>query len=219
MRVLIGCEFSGTVRRAFRARGHEAWSCDLLPVTDGSPYHLQADLNYVLNYPDRVLGGMPSWMRHAEWDLLIAHPPCTYLTNAGVRWLYTSGTVRSVERWDAMEEGAAFFNMCMNARIPRIAVENPIMHAHARALISRPYDQVIQPWQYGHQETKATCLWLKNLNLLRPTNVVGPPPTDPIARRSWAKVHRASPGPDRWKVRSLTYQGIADAMAEQWGRE
>lgn len=207
--VLIGCEFSGVVREAFRARGHNAWSCDLLPAADNSPHHIQADLNLVLHYPTRVLGGHP--MANVSWDLLIAHPPCTRLTNAGVRWLYKGG--RGAERdqrmWDEMTEAARFFEQCQTAQVTRVAVENPIMHRHARALLALPEPtQRIHPWQFGHGESKSTCLWLKNLPPLVPTNVVaGRVP----------RVHHESPGPDRWKRRSITYQGIADAMADQWG--
>jgi hypothetical protein len=218
MNVLIGCEFSGIVREAFRQRGHEAWSCDLLPAEDDSPYHLQADLNYVLNYPDRVLGGRPRWMRDRQWDLLIAHPPCTYLCNSGVRWLYGGkGTTPNPERWRAMEAAAAFFGMLWAQRlirIPKVCIENPIMHRHARDRIfgkttNGTQTQTIQPWQFGHPEIKATCLWLSDtLPALTPTNIV---------EGRIARVHRASPSPDRWKERSRTLQGIADAMAEQWG--
>ncbi len=210
MRVLVACEFSGIVREAFRTRGHDAWSCDLLPAADDSPFHLQADVNFVLHYPDRVLGGRPLWMRQVEWDLLIAHPPCTYLCNSGVRWLYKQGTRERVEaRWDALTEAAAFFRLLWEAEIPKIAIENPIMHKHGRELTrcGSPA-QIIQPWQFGHGETKQTCLWLENLPGLNPTKIVE-------GRKG--RVHHEPPHPDRWKRRSVTYQGIADAMAEQWG--
>jgi hypothetical protein len=140
---------------------------------------------------------------------MVAHPPCTFLANSGVRWLYGGkGTVRNLERWRAMEEGAAFFRMLWDAPIPRIAIENPIMHGHARERIGVAPAQIIQPWQFGHGETKATCLWLKGLPKLTPTDVVdGRVP----------RVHYASPGPNRWKVRAATYTGIAQAMADQWG--
>jgi hypothetical protein len=211
MRILIACEFSGTVRRAFRARGHDAWSCDLLPAEDDDPHHLQADVNFVLNYPDRILGGQPRWMRAGEWDLLIAHPPCTYLTNAGARWLYGGkGTTRDPARWAAMEHAARFFEMLRTFRgIPKRAIENPIMHRHAREAADIPApSQIVQPWQFGHGEVKATCLWLAGLPRLVPTEIV----SGRIPR-----VHHESPGPERWKARSRTYQGLAEAMAEQWG--
>lgn len=222
MKVLVGCEFSGVVRNAFRQRGHEAWSCDLLPAADGSPYHLQADLNFVLNYPDRVLGGMPRWMTEVQWDLLIAHPPCTYLANSGVKHLYKGGRKENgpdQKRWQDMHAAADFFRMLYEFKgIPKRAIENPIMHKHGRAAIDLfAPSQIFQPWEFGHKEMKATCLWLRNLPVLQPTNIVGPPPKDREVRKSWARVHRESPSPDRWKRRSITLQGIADAMADQWG--
>jgi hypothetical protein len=192
MRVLVACEFSGTVRRAFRALGHDAWSCDLLPSEDNSPYHIQRDVISILDQ---------------NWDLMIAHPPCTYLANSGVRWLYIDGE-RNEARWALMAYATAFFERVLAAPIPMIAVENPIMHKHARALIDTPYSQIIQPWMFGHGETKATCLWLKHLPLLRVTRTVS-------GREG--RIHKLSPSPDRWKERSKTYEGIATAMAEQWG--
>ncbi len=192
LRVLVACEFSGIVRDAFIARGHDAVSCDLLPSERGRP-HYQGPVQSLLR---------EGW----EWDLMIAHPPCTYLANSGVRWLYGGkGTVRDLDRWQAMEDAAAFFRMLLDAPIPRIAVENPIQHSHAGLPKAT---QRIQPWQFGTPETKATQLWLKNLPPLVPTNVVdGRTP----------RVHHASPGPDRWKERSRTDPNIAAAMADQWG--
>lgn len=199
MRVLIACEFSGTVRDAFIAKGHETISCDLLPTEKPGPH-------YQGNILDIIEDG---------WDLMIAHPPCTYLTNAGVRHLHEHVTskngkraaVYGQDRFKAMEEAALFFNQLKLAPIGKICVENPIPHGYARAIIGK-YDQIIQPWQYGHGETKRTCLWLKNLPLLVPSNIV---------KGRYPRMHLTSPGVDRWKIRSLTYQGIADAMAEQWG--
>jgi hypothetical protein len=198
MRVLVACEFSGVVRRAFRERGHDAWSCDLLPAEDGdSKYHLQADVNWVLNYPSRVLGGMPQWMMEAQWNMMIAFPPCTHLAVSGARWFKDKHT----EQDDALE----FVRRLLAAPVPRIALENPIGIISSR--IKKP-NQIIQPWQFGHGETKATCLWLKNLPTLQPTNIVeGRTP----------RVHHASPEPNRWKERSRTLLGIAEAMASQWG--
>lgn len=194
MRVLVACEFSGVVREAFRARGHDAWSCDLLPAEDGSEFHLQCDV---------LLHGI---QLRPGWDLMIAHPPCTYLANSGVRWLVRDGKFDAV-RLSHMDDAISFWRQLRDAPIDRIAIENPIPHKHARFKMGC-YDQVIQPWQFGHGETKATCLWLKNLPKLVPTNIVsGRTP----------RVHHASPGPDRWKERSRTLTGIADAMAEQWG--
>jgi len=183
MRVLVACEFSGIVREAFRARGHDAWSCDLLPAEDGSPYHFQDD---VLN----VLAG------DRPWSLMIAHPPCTHLSVSGARWFNEKQT----EQAEALE----FVRLLLAAPIQHIALENPISVISSRI---REPDQIIQPWMFGHGETKATCLWLKSLPLLVPTSIVeGRQP----------RVHFASPGPSRWKERSRTMQGIADAMAEQW---
>jgi hypothetical protein len=216
LNVLIGMEFSGIVREAFRRRGHNAFSCDVLDAEDGSPYHLQGDIKYALAESNGFF--FPQLGGHTRWDLGIFHPPCTRLTNAG------RGTVREPKKWEELYAGAALFELCLGRtgtaklqELPRRAVENPIMHEHAAALINRPPDQIIQPWMFGHREMKATCLWLNNLPPLEPTDNVGPPPKNPIARRKWARVHRESPGPDRWKNRSRTYPGIADAMAEQWG--
>lgn len=199
MKVLVACEFSGTVRNAFTDRGHDAWSCDLLD-TEQPGKHITGD---VLNVLDE------------DWDLMICHPPCTYLTNAGVRHLHdhvssskwTRTSVSGSERWVAMHEGARFFNALWRSKIPQIAVENPIPHCYAKDIIGQ-YSQIIQPWQFGHGETKATCLWLKNLPKLTPTNIV---------EGRNARIHLMPPGPDRWKNRSRTFQGIANAMAEQWG--
>lgn len=196
LNVLVGCEFSGIVRDAFRRAGHNAWSCDLLPAEDGSPYHVEGDVRRVMR---------------ADWDLAIFHPPCTRLCNSGVRWLHEppSGVSRE-EIWRELEGGAALFSECWNASIPFIAVENPVMHRHAKERIRNYQEpaQSIQPWQFGHGETKRTCLWLKNLPPLVPTDIV---------EGREARVHRMSPGPDRWKERSRFFPGIAEAMASQWG--
>lgn len=197
MRVLVACEFSGIVRDAFIARGHKAISIDLLPTERAGP-HYQGDIFDFLYDLDWWLG----------FDLMIAHPPCTYLANSGVRWLYDEDGNRDGSRWVEMEESAVFFRRLLSVPIPRTAIENPVMHGHAKAIVGRGPDQYVQPWQHGHGETKATGLWLKNLPPLEPTNIVeGRTP----------RVHHASPGPDRWKERSRTLQGIADAMAAQWG--
>lgn len=181
MKVLVGCEFSGTVRDAFIAGGHDAMSCDLLPTDKPGP-HYQGDVRDVLD------GG---------WDLAIFHPPCTHLAVSGARWFKDKKTEQ--------EEALEFVRLLLNAQIPRIALENPVSIISSR--IRKP-DQVIQPWQFGHGETKATCLWLKNLPKLVPTNIV---------EGRAAVVHRMPPSPDRWKMRSKTYEGIAQAMATQWG--
>jgi hypothetical protein len=187
MKVLIACEFSEIVKEQFLLRGHDAHSCDLLPGEKGLPNHHQCDVRDILN---------------DGWDLMIAHPPCTYLSNSGVRWLYEDN-----DRWEFMREACVFFNILLDARIPHIAVENPIQHKWARQIIP-PYNQIIQPYQFGHGETKATCLWLKDLPKLIPTHNVS-------GRKG--RVHFESPSPDRWKNRSRTLLGIAAAMAEQWG--
>jgi site-specific DNA-cytosine methylase len=189
MRVLIACEFSGVVREAFRARGHDAWSCDLLPAEDGSKYHFEGDVMYCL---DQSASEMPM-----TWDLMIAHPPCTHLAVSGARWFKD----KAKEQAEALE----FVRALLNAPIPRIALENPVSIISSR--IRKP-DQIIHPWQFGHGEVKATCLWLKGLPKLVPTKIV-----DGRHPACWL----ASPGPDRWKIRSRTYEGIARAMAEQWG--
>lgn len=194
MKVLIGCEESATVREAFAKLGHDAWSCDLLPSRVPGK-HIQADILTVLN---------------DGWDLAIFHTPCTYLSNSGARWLYNKDRSKNAERWELMERDALLFRATMQANIPMIANENPIMHKYAIEIIGRRQDQVIQPWQFGHGETKATCLWLKNLPQLRPTNIV-----DGREQR----IHHMPPSPNRQRDRSVTYQGIADAMANQWGRK
>ncbi len=198
-RVLVACEFSGIVRQAFLSRGWNAWSCDLLPAEDNSPYHLQMDLLDVLNRPLEVLGGYPRWMINKGWDLMIAHPPCTRLTVAGARWFKG--------REQEQAESIQFVEELWASSMPRIAIENPIGVLSTRSRLGKP-TQIIQPWQFGHGETKATCLWLKGLPKLAPTRVV--------SGRS-ARVHREPPSSERWKNRSRTYTGIAKAMADQWG--
>jgi hypothetical protein len=189
MRVLVACEYSGTVRDAFIAKGHDAISCDLLPTDVPGP-HYQGDVFDIID---------------DGFDLMIAHPPCTYLCNSGVRWLHTDP-----ERWNHMREGAEFFRRLLDAPIPRKAIENPIMHKYAVEIIGRRQDQVVQPWWFGHGETKATGLWLEGLPPLIATNVV---------EGREGRIHKMPPGPDRWKHRSTTFEGIALAMASQWGGE
>ena len=181
MRVLVACEYSGVVRDAFTRKGHYAMSCDLLD-SEVTGNHYKGDVRNVL---------------HDGWDLMICHPPCTHLAVSGARWFKD----KQAEQKEALE----FVELLLNASIPQICLENPISIISSR--IRKP-DQIIQPWQYGHGETKATCLWLKNLPLLKPTNIVG-------GRE--ARVHKMPPGPNRWKERSRTFQGIADAFAQQWG--
>jgi hypothetical protein len=197
LRVLVACEFSGVVRRAFAARGHDAWSCDLLPAEDRSNKHIVGDATVILD---------------DGWDLLmVAHPPCTRLCNSGVRWLHVPPPGRTSESvWQELRDAAALFSAFWNAPIERVAIENPVMHRHAKALISgyQPPAQSVQPWQFGHGETKRTCLWLRNLPPLTATNIV---------EGRVARVHRMPPSPDRWRERSRFFPGIAEAMADQWG--
>jgi hypothetical protein len=191
MRVLVACEFSGIVRDAFIARGHDAWSCDLLPCETGEP-HIEDD---VWNHVDE------------GWDLMIAHPPCTFLTVSANKWMgHPRFPHRERDRADAIE----FFMSLITAPIAKICVENPI------GIMSTQYrkpDQIIQPWQFGHPETKATCLWLKGLPKLVPTNIVSLPEKESERMR----LHYLPPSKNRWKERSRTFTGIAEAMAEQWG--
>ena len=198
MKVLVACEYSGTVRDAFRARGHDAMSCDILPTDVDGP-HYQGDVRDIIN---------------DGWDLMIAHPPCTYLTNSGVTWLH-----KDPSRWAKLDEGAAFFKSLLDAPIPRIAVENPIMHKYAKERIGGvKQSQVIQPWMFGHMEQKATCLWLKGLPLLRPTNDVKAAMMA-LPDNERQRLHYLPPSEDRWKKRSTTFKGIAEAMAAQWSIE
>jgi hypothetical protein len=184
MRVLVACEYSGTVRDAFLRLGHDAISCDLLPTDEPGP-HYQGDVFDIIN---------------DGWDLMVAFPPCTDVCVSGARWF-------KEKRADGRQQRAIqFVRDLMSAPIDKIAIENPIGVLSSE--IRKP-DQIIQPWQFGHGETKATCLWLKGLPKLTPTNVV---------EGREARVHRMPPGPDRWKLRSTTYLGIANAMAEQWGK-
>ena len=196
MKVLVACEYSGRVRDAFIKHGHDAMSCDILPTDVDGP-HYQGDVRDIIN---------------DGWDLMIAHPPCTYLTNSGVTWLH-----KDPSRWAKLDEGAAFFKSLLDAPIPRIAVENPIMHKYAKERIGGvKQSQVVQPWMFGHMEQKATCLWLKGLPLLKPTkDVKAEMMALPDSERQ--RLHYLPPSKDRWKKRSETFQGIADAMAEQWG--
>ena len=206
MKILIGCETSGTVRNAFIDNGHDAWSCDILPADDQTNRHIQDDIRNVL--------------KMEAWDLLmVAHPPCTRLCNSGVRWLHKAPPGKTVqEMWQELDEGAALFSDLWNADIPRIAIENPIMHKHAKARIENfePFAQSVQPYEFADSVeaednvSKRTCLWLKNLPLLQKTSDL----TRETARHD---IHLASPGPDRWKFRSKFHKGLAQAMAEQWG--
>lgn len=207
LKVLIGCEQSGVVRDAFNALGHDAWSCDLLPAETPTNRHIVGDVRDVMAWDD--------------WDLLaVMHPPCTRLCNSGVRWLTTPPPGRTLaEMWQELDEGAALFSDVWNVEhIPMVAVENPVMHRHAKERIRnfKPAAQSVQPWQFGTDENgpdnekKRTCLWLRNLPKLKPTGTLD----GSTARDS---VHKASPGKDRWRERSRFFPGLAAAMADQWG--
>ena len=229
LRVLIGCEYSGTVRRAFAMRGHDAWSVDLLPSADRSNKHIIGDVRDYLN---------------DGWDLLmVAHPPCTRLCNSGVRWLSEPPTRLTAEHysnaevdafasmsrderhdfmWRKLDEGTELFSTLWNAPIERVAIENPVMHEHAKKRIRNYEDfaQSVQPYQFGHRETKRTCLWLRGLPALTPTTPELEREYRSLPaeeRRKWARVHNASPGASRWAERSKFFEGIADAMGDQWG--
>jgi hypothetical protein len=214
MRVLVACEFSGVVRDAFLSDGHDAYSCDLLPSDPPSARHRQMD-------------ALVMALHFGPWDLMIAHPPCTYLVGSAA-WALKDGpyhqkvkpqTLVGVGRRMAREESLAFVRALLEAPVPRIALENPIGAISSR--IRKP-DQVIHPYEFGHDASKATCLWLKNLPRLKPTRYVEPRIVD--GRKRWGNQtdggqNRLSPSDDRWKLRSITYAGIAEAMADQWGRD
>jgi len=187
MKVLVACEYSGIVRDAFLSKGHEAISCDVLPTESPGPHH-QGDVRDIL---------------YDDWDMIIAHPPCTRLTLAGVRWLHERNL------WEDLDDACDFFRIFLDHPCERVAIENPLPHGHATKRIGRKYDQRIQPWQFGHGETKGICLWLKGLPHLAPTNIV---------EGREARVHMCPPGPDRAKIRSRFFDGVATAMADQWGK-
>ena len=204
MKILVACEYSGIVRDSFTELGHDVTSCDLLP-TETPGKHYQGDVRDII---DR------------GWDMMIAHPPCTFLSNSGVRWLWEESggslTERAERRWGYMEDGARFFHSLLNADIPKVVVENPIMHKYALEIVGEKASQTVHPWQHGHTQTKATNLWVKGVPLLAETNNV----KAEMMKLSYAErsaIHYASPGKDRWKKRSVTFVGIAKAMAQQWG--
>ena len=208
MKVLVACEESQVVCNAFRARGHEAYSCDILPTSgDHQEWHIQDD---VLNH------------LNDGWDLMIAHPPCTYLANSGVCWLYNKDKTLNQKRWDKMKTASRFFRALWLCNVPKIAVENPVMHGHAKHEIGIAYcydtdefKQVIQPWMFGHPEQKATCLWLRNLPKLKPTKDVYIEMMNlPVNKRQ--RIHYMAPSDLRQQERAKTYPGIAQAMATQW---
>lgn len=195
MKVLIACEFSGIVRDAFAALGHNAWSCDLLP-TERPGNHIQADFRKVIQ---------------DDWDFIGFHYECRVMANSGVRWLDTIPGRR-----DELQIAADIFNITLRDTRPGYS-ENSIMHCHAKALIDREQDQVIQPWWFGEPKFKGTCLWLRGIQPLEPTNKLTPPKKETEEHKAWSAVHRASPGPRRWMERSRTLLGVARAMAQQWG--
>lgn len=198
--VLVACETSGQIRRRLRAMGIEAVSCDLLPADDGSPHH--------------VVGDALALATSRDWGMVIAHPPCTFLANSGVRWLHTQEG-----RWERMRAGAEFFrSMLEDSRAPLVACENPVMHRHAVEIVGRRQDFTLQPYQHGDPATKRTCFWLRGLPVVEPTRVCS---AEEIAQSKadgrWDAIHKASPGPLRWKKRSETFPGVADALATAWG--
>jgi hypothetical protein len=217
MRVLVACEESQVVCKAFRAKGHEAYSCDIISCSGGHPeWHIQTDIlnlrgmskpNDPVSTP-KVPSNLPS-----KFDLMIAHPPCTYLANSGVCHLYNKDKSRNEQRWEELEKASDFFYSLWNAPIPKICIENPIPHKYARL---PKYTQIIHPWQFGHMEQKPTCLWLKGLPKLTETNNVKEEMLKlPANKRQ--RIHYMPPSESRQKERSVTYQGVADAFAEQWG--
>jgi hypothetical protein len=226
MRILIGCEVSGVMRRAFSARGHDVWSCDLCPSSDGSNRHIQGDIRDHLN---------------DGWDMLmVAHPPCTRLCNSGVRWLDTpkqrhapdDATDAEIDAWPdlglparrvimrrLLAKGAALFTACWQAPIDRVAIENPVMHKHGKALLpdDLPRPQTVQPWWFGDPAFKATGWYLRGLPPLQATNRLVSPKPGTAEHKAWSAIHRASPGPGRAAKRSATFPGMAEAAADQWG--
>ncbi len=219
MKILVACEYSGRVREAFRKLGHDAWSCDLLPSDDNSPYHIQGDVL------DHLADG---------WDMMVAHPPCTYLSSSGLHW-----NKRVLGREQKTEAALVFTKQLLDAPIPKIALENPV--GRVSSAIRKP-DQTIQPWMFGEDASKSTCLWLKNLPILKPTKIIEPSlyccgielsedigrygcpncEGEKTPKKIWnnqtpSGQNKLGPSKDRWKLRSTTYQGIADAMAQQWG--
>lgn len=202
MKVLVACEFSGIVRDAFIAKGHDAISCDLLPTERSGP-HYQGNVLDILD---------------TGFDLLIAHPPCTRLTRAGERWLKVPPKGKTlIQMWEEFNEGVDLYLKLRNCSIPKRCIENPVFNQFAKHQLGNPSRQIVQPWWFGEEAFKATGFELINLPNLVATNKLVPPNRGTDDHKKWSFVHRCSPGPDRWKVRSKTFQGIANAMAEQWG--
>jgi len=196
MKILIACEYSGVVRDAFLAAGHDATSCDILPTESPGPHHC-GPVEELLSDP---------------WDMIIAHPPCTYLCNSGVRWLHTDPG-----RWAKLRHAAEFFRLFLDHSCPRICIENPVMHKYARELIGgQRFTQSIQPWEFGHPESKRTCFWLKGLPFLCKTKILPLPASGHWENQTPSGRNKLAPGTERAKIRSATYPGIAQAMADQW---
>lgn len=201
MKILVACEESQVVTIELRKLGHEAYSCDIEPCSGGHPeWHIQGDVRPLLKQ---------------KWDMIIAHPPCTYLTNSGVRWLYNKDGSRNEKRWNDLADGGEFFRLFIDHPCQKIAIENPIPHKYAVEIIGRKYDQIIHPWQFGHPERKATCLWLKGLEPLKETDNRKAEMLL-LPKNQQQRIHYMPPGPERAKMRSKTFSGIAKAMAEQW---
>lgn len=216
IKILVGCEESQAVTKAFRKLGFEAYSCDLLPCSGEKPeWHFQTDVFKVID------GGIIETQSGdsvsiTNWDMAIFHPTCTYLTNSGVCWLWNKDGSKNEERWDNLRQGGMFFKQLLHSKIPLMALENPIPHKYAVDIIGVKYDQLIQPYHFGHAESKATCFWLKGLPKLEPTNDVKHIWKE-LPKNEAQRLHYLPPSPDRAKLRSKTFTGIAEAMAKQWG--
>ena len=214
MKVLVACEESQVVCKAFRARGHDAFSCDILPCSGGHPeWHIKNKIQHIIwNNHFITEDGELWWV--PKWDLIIGHPECKYITNSGVRHLYNKDHTRNTKRWELLEEARKFFLFLLETPYAdKVCIENPIPHKYARL---PKYTQIIHPWMFGHMESKATCLWLKGLPPLKETNnVYDEMMTLPANKRQ--RLHYLPPSPDRSRIRARTFEGIAAAMAEQWG--
>lgn len=222
MKILVACEESQVVCKAFRDRGHEAYSCDIVPCSGGHPeWHIQDDVRNLLfatgNYKTYPYPkGAPSSGDQEFWDVMIAHTPCTYVCNSGVTWLKEKDGSLNTHRYIQCINAAAFFKLLwdgITCKIPKICMENPIPHRYAEL---QKYTQIVQPWMFGHPETKATCLWLKNLPKLIPTNDVRKEMLL-LPKNKREKLHYLPPSPDRARIRARTFEGLANAMAAQWG--
>lgn len=204
MKILIACEESQTICKALRAKGHEAYSCDIIDSSGGHPeWHIKDDaikVSYDLSY---------------GWEAMIGHPPCTFITNSGVRWLYNNDGSKNEDRWDKLKDACTFFKALLDAPINIKAIENPIPHKHALNLIGKKYNQIVQPYMFGEPESKATCLWLEGLPKLMETNNVKDIWKE-LPNKEAQRIHYMSPGKDRDKLRSKTFKGISDAIANQW---